>query len=75
MWGLELVEGQDACPNVRPEFEGLVGKTIEFLVRITKPIWYKRKGDVLVVDSGFCVLEGLIKLCKQGVFAAKMDTW
>ena len=68
MWGLELVEGQDARPNVRPEFEELGGKTIGLLVRMTRPIWFK--GDVLVLDSGFCVLEGLIELRKRGVFAA-----
>ena len=27
-------------------------------------------GHVVVLDSGFCVLQGIVELCKKGVFAA-----
>ena len=70
MWGIEIVEGQDARPNHPKQFDNLGGKTIGLLVRMTEPIWYK--GDVLVLDSGFCVLQALIEIRKRGVFAASV---
>ena len=70
MWGIEIVEGQDAQPNHPKQFDNLSGKTIGLLVRMTEPIWYK--GDVLVLDSGFCVLQALIEIRKRGVFAASV---
>ena len=37
------------------------------LLRLTKPI--HGTGKVFVLDSGFCVLQGLVELKKKGVFA------
>jgi hypothetical protein len=65
----ELVEGKDHPPHVPVEFPEL-GKTVGLLLRMTKPLWHK--GHVVVLDSGFCVLEGIARLREKGVFAASL---
>ena len=45
-------------------------KTIHLLLRLCKSIY--GAGKVVILDSGFCVLEGLIQLRKVGVFAAAL---
>jgi Transposase IS4 len=68
MFAIELVEGKDRPPNLGLyEFEEK-GKTVGLLLRLTKQLW--GTGKVVVLDSGFCVLQGLIELRKKGVFAA-----
>lgn len=70
MWGIELVEGKDA-PRERPKppYENL-GKTVGLLLRMLTPIYHT--GKVVVLDSGFCVVKGIVELLKQGVFAAAL---
>lgn len=69
MFGVELVEGKDA-PKERPfKFEDL-GKTVSLLLRLTEPLWGTAK--MVVLDSGFCVLKGIIELKKRGVYAAAL---
>ena len=36
------------------------------LLRLTRKLW--GTGKVVILDSGFCVLQGLIKLKRKGVF-------
>lgn len=67
MYSVEIVEGRDAPTTRNVEFSEL-GKTVGLLLRLTKPIWHK--GNVLVLDSGFCVLKGITALKEKGVFAA-----
>ena len=43
------------------------GKTVGTLLRLTKPI--HGSGKLVVLDSSFCVLQGLVELMKLGVFA------
>lgn len=70
LYQLELVEGKDE-PTERPNPEySLLGKTVGLLLRLTKPLW--ATGKVVVLDSGFCVLQGLIELKKRGVYAAAL---
>jgi Transposase IS4 len=70
LFAVELVEGKDH-PKERPpeDFENL-GKTVGLLLRLTKKLWSTAK--VVVLDSGFCVLKGIIELRKRGVFAAAL---
>ena len=42
-------------------------ETVGTLLHLTKPI--HRSGKLVVLDSGFCVLQGLVELKKLGVFA------
>ena len=37
------------------------------LLHLTKPVW--GTGKLVVLDSGFCVLQGLVELKKKGVYA------
>ena len=37
------------------------------LLHLTKPVW--GIGKLVVLDSGFCVLQGLVELKKKGVYA------
>jgi Transposase IS4 len=69
MYTIELGEGKDHPPE-RPtsEYDDKGGKTIGLLVRLTEKLGGRAKVNVL--DSGFCVLIGLIELRKKGVFAA-----
>jgi Transposase IS4 len=68
MFAVELVEQKD-----HPQQRGQLifehhGNTVGLLLRRTEQIW--GSGKVVVIDSGFCVLKGLIELRKQGVFGA-----
>ena len=47
------------------------GKTVGLLLRLTKPIW--GTGRVVVLDSGFCVVKGIIALKKKGHFLSGTD--
>jgi hypothetical protein len=70
LYSLELVQGKDE-PQQRPrkEFEER-GKTVSLLLRLTQSLW--GTGKAIVLDSGFCVLQGLVELRKMGVFAAAL---
>jgi hypothetical protein len=62
---MEMVEGKGRHKDLGPmEFEGL-GKTVGLLLRMTKPIW--NTGRVVILDSGFCVLSGIVQLAKRGL--------
>ena len=70
MWGTEMVEGKDHPQQLgRPEHDNL-GSTIGLLLRILTPIFFK--GFIVILDSGFCILKGIIELRKKGVFASAL---
>jgi hypothetical protein len=47
-----------------------MGKTPALLVRLVESTGLVGSGKVIVLDSGFCVLRGLVELRKRGVFAS-----
>ena len=69
LYQLEIVEGKDAPSQIKPAYDDL-GKTVGLLLRLTEPIW--NQGKVVILDSGFCVLQGILELAKKGVFAAAL---
>ena len=71
MFAIELVEGKDAPNELKNsrEFKD-EGKTAGTLLRLCKGIF--STGKVVILDSGFCVLEAIIELKKKGVFASAM---
>jgi len=75
LWRVEMVEGKDAPPQ-RPKKafadEGGInkGNTVSLMMRMTEPI--HGTGKVVVLDSGFCVLQGIICLLAAGVFATAL---
>ena len=40
-------------------------------MHLTHSMWHT--GCVVVLDSRFCVLQGIVELCKKGVFAAAQN--
>ena len=66
MWFAEIVEGRDRpCEHGRPEFDE-IGKTLGTILRCTRTIWKCAK--VVIMDSGFCVTNGFVEFCKEGLF-------
>lgn len=71
LFHVELMEGKDHPSEIPVEFEktdGIVMKTVGLLKRMTRSLW--GTGKVVIMDSGFCVLRGLIELKKHGVYGS-----
>jgi hypothetical protein len=66
MFSMEMVEGKDRPPQISERFCEY-GKTTGLLMRMLSS--YFATGRYVVLDSGFCVLKGLIELKKVGLFA------
>ena len=58
---MELVEGKDAPSQVIPKFNNL-GQTVGLLLCVLEPLFGKE--HVVILDSGFCVLVGIVELKK-----------
>ena len=70
MWGIDLVEGKDHPQQLcQLEYEEL-GSTVGLLLRMLFPIFHL--GFVVILDSGFCGLKGIVELRKKGVFAGAL---
>ena len=65
IWQVDLSPDRPAHLG-KKEYDEL-GSTVGTLLHLTKPI--HGTGKVFVLDSGFCVLRGLVELKKKGVFA------
>ena len=60
LWGLELVEGKDTPRQTPPPMFQSLGNTVGLLLRILSPFF--RRSFVVIRDSGFCILKGIIEL-------------
>ena len=69
LWQMEIVEGKDAPSQIVPKFNNQ-GKTVGLLLHVLEPIF--GKGNMMVLDSGFCVLKGIVELKKHGVYASTL---
>ena len=47
-----------------------MGKTVVLLLRLTKPLWHT--ANLVILNSGFCVLKGIVELRKKGVFSSAL---
>ena len=74
IWHVDLCDGKDHTAHLgKKEFNDL-GSTIGTLLHLSKPV--HGTGNIFILDSGFCVLQGLIKLKKRGCFAhALIKKW
>ena len=72
MWGIELVEGKDApCAEAHPKPKhNNLGNTVGLLLQVLEPIF--GRGCVVVLDSSFCVLKGIVELKKKNVYASAL---
>ena len=68
MFSIDLVEGKERPREHSQDENANLGSTVSLLPRMCNPLY--SSGKVVVLDSGFCVLKGIIKLAKCGVYAA-----
>ena len=68
MYAIEVVHGKDRPPLLAPEKFSEHGKTTGLLLRLTESIHHS--GKVVIMDSGFCVLQALVKLASVGVYSS-----
>ena len=69
LWQMELVEGTDSPSEIIPKFNNQ-GKTVGLLLHVLEPIF--ARGNVVILDSGFCVLKGIVELKKHGVYTSTL---
>ena len=69
LWQMEIVEGKDAPSQIVPKFNNQ-GKTVGLLLHVLEPIF--GKGNMVVLDSGFCVLKGIMELKKHGIYTSTL---
>jgi hypothetical protein len=68
LYAAEIVMGKDKPDDFESQYEREEGKTSSLLARLTGSIWHS--GNVVILDSGFCVLQALINLKKKrGLYA------
>jgi hypothetical protein len=68
LYAAEIVMGKDKPDDFEPQYEREEGKTSSLLAHLTRSIWHS--GKVVILDSGFCVLQALINLKKKrGLYA------
>ena len=70
MWGIDLVEGKNRPQQLGIQQYDNFGSTVGLLLHMLSPIYHK--GFIVILDSGFCVLKGIIELRKKGVFASAL---
>jgi hypothetical protein len=70
MYYIEMVEGKDRPAGLGGTEHHELGKTVGLMLRMCKSIY--STGKVVVLDSSFCVLHGIIELKKKGVYAAAL---
>ena len=70
MWGIDLVEGKDRPKELGIQQYDSFGSTVELLVHMLSPIYHK--GFIVILDSRFRVIKGIIELRKKGVFASAL---
>ncbi len=68
MFAIELVQGKDPPSQISNEKYSEHGMKIGLLMRLTESIHHS--GKVVIMDSGFCLLKGLVNLASVGVYAS-----
>ena len=69
MFVIELVEGKDSPPQIAKQFKEH-GKTAGLLLPMLQSYFHTAR--YIVLDSGFCVLKGIIELRKNGLFGCAL---
>ena len=69
IFSIKLVKGKDAPPEADVPYSPH-GKTVGFLLRMLKS--YFHMGNYVMLDSGFCVLKGVLKLREMALFACAL---
>ena len=61
---VKLVEGKDVPAECLPKKYSEKGKTVSLMLHLTKML--HGTGKIVVLDSGFCVPQGLVDMKKKG---------
>ena len=69
LWQMELIKGMDSPSEIIPKYNNQ-GKTVGLLLHVLEPIF--TKGNAVILDSGFCMLKGIVELKKCGVYASAL---
>ena len=69
LWQMELIEDKDSPSEIVPKFNNQ-GKTVGLLLHVLEPIF--ARGNVVILDSGFCVLKWIVELKKWRVYASTL---
>ena len=64
---MDIVKGKEMPSQRPPKYFSDLAKTVGLLLRLTKPLWHTAK--LVILDSGFFVLKGIVEFQKKGVFA------
>jgi len=68
MFQVELVEGY--ISKEQKEYDNK-GKTVDLLICLTQPL--HQSGKVVILDSGFCVLQGIVELKRKACFCSYQE--
>ena len=66
IWQVKLRKGKDHPQHLGNKEHDDKGKTVGTLLHLTQPV--HRTGRLVVLDSGYCILQGLVELEKVEVF-------
>ena len=69
LWQMELVEGKESPSEIIPKYNNQ-GKTVGLLLHVLESIF--TRGNVVILDSGYCVLKGIVELKKHGAYASTL---
>jgi hypothetical protein len=64
LYALEIVESKNHPREIPPDPTDQHGKMVSLLLCLSKCLYSTRK--VIILDSGFCVLQGIMELTKKG---------
>ena len=67
MFVIDLVEGKDRPKELLSLDPKKKGPTVSLLLRMCECLY--SSGTVDILDSGFCVVQGIIELLKKGAYA------
>ena len=70
LYAIELAEGKSRPKEKPRELFYELGKTAGLLLRLCQSIF--QTGKIVVLDSGFCVLQAIVELKKKGVYASAL---
>jgi len=70
MFRAQIVEGKDRPVMLGPKKWNEKGTTVGLMLRMTEPL--HGSGKCVVMDSGFCVAQGIAELKKKGVYGAAL---
>ena len=68
LWRAHIFEGKDRPKQMGPKLHLELGRTVGLMIQMCGPIFYT--GKYVVMDSGFCVSNGIVALAMKGVYSS-----